>query len=44
MFFNCFRLCMYYANSVPNGVRLFGRLIVSMVTADNKNVCPVSVI
>lgn len=35
---------MYYANSVPNGIRQFVQLIVSMVTADNKNVCPVSVI
>lgn len=35
---------MYHANSVPNGIRLFGRLIVNMVTADDKNVCPVSVI
>ncbi len=35
---------MCYANSVPNGVRLFVRLIVSMVTADDENVCPVSVL
>lgn len=35
---------MCYANSVPNGVRLFVRLIVNMVTADDENVCPVSVL
>lgn len=33
-----------YANSVPNGIWLFFRLIVNMVTADDNNVCPVSVL
>ena len=33
-----------YANSVPNGIRLFLRLIVSGMTADDNNVCPVSVL